>query len=120
MNQQQSRKALAGVLALGGVLLAAPFLWQAWTSNHELDGKAPAFDAPAARPVADLLGCLVHRPQGGLRLSIVSENHFADAARGIVVRIEPAGSAHRIKAWVRAGSMLSAGERAQLERCAAP
>jgi hypothetical protein len=118
LNQNQSRRALIGVLLLGGVLLAAPFLWQAWTSGHELDGKAAAFDAPSQRPVKDLLGCLVHRPEDGLRLTIMAENHFTDPARGIVVRIEPQGQAHAIKAWISEGTALTAGETAQLKACA--
>ncbi len=119
MNQQQSRKVLIGVLALGAVLLSAPLLWRAWTTGHELGGKTAVFDAPAKRPVSDLLGCLVHRPAGGLKLSIMTENHFADPARGIVVRIEPQAQGTRIKAWIEAGGTLTAGETAQLASCAA-
>ncbi len=107
------------MLLLGGLLLSAPFLWKAWTSGHELNGKVAAFDAPSQRPVKDLLGCLVHRPEGGLKLTIMAENHFTDPARGIVVRIEPRGSGHAIRAWTGKGGALTAGETAQLESCAA-
>ena len=119
MNQQQSRKALVGILVLGAGLLSAPLLWQAWTTSHELDGKAKVFDAASPRPLKDVLGCLVHRPEGGLKLDIVSQNHFSDPARGITVRIEPRGQGSRIEAWVTQGSALTAGETAQLQSCAA-
>lgn len=119
MNQQQSRKALVGVLVLGAVLLSAPLLWQAWTKQHELEGKVKAFGAVTARPVKDMLGCLVNRPVGGLRLNIVTQNHFSDTERGITVRIEPRGQGSRIEAWVTQGRALTAGETAQLQSCAA-
>lgn len=107
-----------GVLLLGGVLLAAPFLWQAWSTGQELDGKVAVFDRAGNRPVKDLLGCLVQRPAGGLALTIMSPNHFADPARGIVVRIEPQGGTARLRAWIAQGSALTPGETAQLEGCA--
>lgn len=119
MNQQQSRKALVGILVLGAVLLSAPLLWQAWTTGHELDGKAKAFDVATARPIKDVLGCLVQRPEGGLNLNIVTQNHFSDVDRGIAVRIEPRGQGSRIKAWIVEGRALTAGETAQLQSCAA-
>ncbi|MFM5948210.1 MAG: hypothetical protein ACKOPM_03125 [Novosphingobium sp.] len=119
MNQNRSRKTLIGVLLFGGLLLATPLLWKAWTSGHELNGKVAVFDAPSQRPVGDLLGCLAHRPEGGLKLTIMAENHFTDPARGVVVRIEPQGQAHAIKAWISEGATLTAGETAQLKSCAA-
>ena len=119
MNQQQSRKALIGILALGAVLLSAPLLWQEWTISHELQGKAKAFDAATARPLKDVLGCLVHRPAGGLKLNIVTQNHFSDAARGIAVKIEPRGQGTRLQAWITKGGSLTAGETTQLQTCAA-
>lgn len=119
MNQRQSRRALIGVLLLGGVLLSAPLLWRAWTAGHELKGKVAVFDASTKRPVGDLLGCLVHRPDDGLKLSIMAENHFADPNRGIVVRIEPTADGAQLKAWITADNALSAGETAQLSGCAA-
>lgn len=115
LNQQRSRKALIGVLLLGGLLLSAPFLWQAWTTSHELTGKVPAFAMASQGSDAELLGCLVDRPADGLKLSIMSPGHFADPARGIVVRIEPG----QLKAWIETGGALTAGEQAQLTRCAA-
>ena len=119
MNQRQSRKALVAILVLGAVLLSAPLLWQAWTTSHELQGKAKAFDTASPNPVKKVLGCVVHRPEGGLKLNIVTQNHFSDPARGIVVRIEPRGQGSRIEAWITQGSALTAGETAQLQSCAA-
>jgi len=119
LNQQQSRKALVGILVLGAGLLSAPLLWQAWTTSHELDGKAKVFDAASPRPLKDVLGCLVHRPEGGLKLNILTQNHFSDPARGITVRIEPRGQGSRIQGWITAGRTLTAGETAQLQSCAA-
>jgi len=111
---------LIGVLALGAVLLASPFLWQAWTTSHELNGKHQVFDVVSPRAPSAVLGCLVKRPTAaGLSLSIVSPNHFSDSARGIVVRIEPRGQATWIGAWITQGKALTAAERAQLESCAA-
>lgn len=118
MNQQQSRRALIGVGVLGALLLAAPLLWQAWTTSHELAGKTSAFDAATDRTAKELLACLVHRPAGGLRLEIVTANHFADPHRGITVRIETRAEARRLKAWITRGAALSAGETAQLQGCA--
>lgn len=107
------------MLLFGGLLLSAPFLWQAWTSGHELDGKVAVFDAASSRPANALLECLVQRPDQGLKLSIVAENHFADSARGIAVRIEPRGDGQAIKAWITSGRTLTAGEAAQLRGCTA-
>lgn len=106
------------MLLFGAVLLAAPLLWNGWTSGRELNGKVAAFDAVSQRPVKDLVGCLVQRQAGGLSLSIMTVNHFADPARGIVVRIEPQGAAARVRAWIAEGSALTAGETAQLAGCA--
>ncbi len=119
MDQRKSRRTLIGVILFGLLLLASPLLWQGWTAASELDGKHPVFDQAGPRPLSDVLGCLVQRPAGGLALSIVSPNHFADDARGIVVRIEPRGQGSRIRAWIAEGADLSAGERSQLESCAA-
>lgn len=119
MNQQQSRKALAAILVLGAVLLSAPLLWQAWTTSHELQGKSIAFNAVSKRAPGDVLGCLVHRGAEGLKLDIVSQNHFSDPARGIAVRLEPGSAGTRIEAWITTGQALTAGETAQLQSCAA-
>lgn len=107
------------MILFGLALLASPLLWQAWTAASELDGKRLVLDVNSPRPIKDVLGCLVQRPAGGLALSIVSPNHFADDARGIAVRIEPRGQGSRIRAWIAEGEDLSDGERAQLESCAA-
>lgn len=118
MDQRKSRRALIGVLLLGAVLLASPLLWQAWTTGHELDGKVAAFSAPTARAERDLLACLVQRPPQGLHLQIISANHFADPARGLVVRIERGSDGTRLTAWIAPGTALTAGEAAQLRGCA--
>lgn len=118
MNQKQSRRALIGVGVLGALLLSTPLLWQAWTTSHELTGKVAVFDAAARRPAKDLLACLVHRPEGGLRLEIMTANHFTDPDRGITVRIERQGETQRLKAWITQGQVLSSGEAAQLQDCA--
>ncbi len=119
MNQQQSRKALVAILVLGAILLSAPLLWHAWTVSRELDGKSKAFAAETSRPLKDVLGCLIHRPEGGLKLDIMTQNHFSDAERGIAVKIEPREQGTRIEAWITTGQNLSAGETAQLQGCAA-
>lgn len=119
MNQQQSRKALVAILVLGAVLLSAPLLWQAWTTSHELQGKSKAFAATTTRASGDVLGCLIHRGAGGLKLDIVSQNHFSDPARGIAVRLEPGSPGTRVEAWITQGSALTAGETAQLRSCTA-
>lgn len=118
MNQKQSRRALIGVGVLGALLLSTPLLWQAWTNSHELTGKVAVFDAASRRPAKDMLACLVHRPAGGLRLEIMTANHFADPDRGITVRIEQHPDAPRLKAWITRGQALSSGEAAQLQGCA--
>lgn len=107
------------MILFGLVLLASPLLWQAWTASTELSGKRQVFDVASPRPLSAVLGCLVKRPTGGLSLSIVSRNHLANSARGIVVRIEPRGQGSRIRAWIAEGNDLSAEELAQLESCAA-
>lgn len=109
---------LIAVLVFGAVLLAAPFLWNSWTSGHELNGKLAVFDAASQRSAKDLVGCLVQRPAGGLTLSIVTVNHFADPARGLVVRIEPKAAGTQLRAWIAKGGALMPGERAQLAGCA--
>lgn len=117
MSQTRSRKKLIAVLLFGAVLLAAPLLWNGWTSGRELSGKVAVFEATSQRPVKDLVGCLVQRPAGGLSLSIMTVNHFADPARGLVVRIEPQGTTARLRAWIAEGSALTSGEKAQLAEC---
>lgn len=119
MDQRKSRRTLIGVILFGLALLASPLLWQVWTASTELDGKRQVFDVASPRPLSAVIGCLVKRPTGGLSLSIVSPNHFADAQRGIAVRIEPRGQGSRIRVWIAEGLDLSAAERAQLESCAA-
>ena len=119
MNQQQSRKALAAILVLGAVLLSAPLLWHEWTVSREMVGKTKAFDAVTARPLKDVFSCMVHRPEGGLKLDIVTQNHFSDSARGIAVKIEAQGRGSRVQAWIAKGDALTAGETAQLQSCAA-
>lgn len=106
------------MVLFGLLLLSSPFLWQAWTAASELDGKRQVFDATSPRPLKAVLGCLVQRPQGGLVLTIVSPNHFADTERGLAVRIEPRGQGTRLRAWLAEGVNLSAAELAQLESCA--
>lgn len=118
MSLNSSRKKLIAVLVLGALLLSAPFLWNAWTAARELNGKVAAFDAPTTRPVKDVLGCLVQRPEGGLKLQIMAMNHFADTDRGITVRIEPQAGGARLKAWIDQGKTLTQGETAQLSSCA--
>lgn len=108
-----------GILVLGAVLLSAPLLWQAWTTSHDLQGKAKAFDAVTTRAPGDVLGCIVHRAPGGLKLDIVSQNHFSDPSRGIAVRLEPGSAGTRVEAWITKGQTLTAGETAQLQSCAA-
>jgi len=119
LNQQQSRKALVGILVLGAVLLSTPLLWHAWTVSRELDGKSKAFEAATPRPLKDVMACLIHRPAGGLKLDIMTQNHFSDAQRGIAVKIEPNGQGTRIEAWITTGQSLSEGETVQLQGCAA-
>lgn len=106
------------MLLLGAVLLSAPLLWNAWTTSHELDGKVATFDATTTRPAKDVFSCLIHRPEGGLKLGITTTNHFADPDRGIAVRIEPGASNTRLRAWIKDGAALTPGETAQLESCA--
>jgi len=119
LDQRKSRRTLIGVILFGLLLLASPLLWQVWTASTELDGKSKVFDVASPRPLSAVLACLVKRPTGGLSLSIVSPNHFADNTRGLVVRIEPRGQGSRLRAWMPDGTDLSAGEQAQLESCAA-
>ncbi|MFN3515611.1 MAG: hypothetical protein ACK4YM_00430 [Novosphingobium sp.] len=119
MDQRQSRRTLIGLVLLGLLLLASPLLWQVWTISTELDGKTKVFDVASPRPLSAVLACLVKRPTSGLSLSIISPNHFADRTRGLVVRLEPRGQGSRLRAWMPDGADLSAGERAQLEGCAA-
>ena len=119
MNQQQSRKALAAILVLGAVLLSAPLLWHQWTVSRETVDKTKAFGAVTARPLKDVFSCLVHRPEGGLKLDIVTQNHFSDSVRGIAVKIEAQGKGSRLEAWIAKGNALTAGETAQLQSCAA-
>lgn len=105
------------MLVFGAVLLAVPLLWNSWTSEHELNGKVAVFDAPSQRSVKDLVGCLVQRPAGGLSLSIMTVNHFADPARELVVRIEPKATGTQLRAWIAKGGALTPGEMAQLAGC---
>lgn len=117
MNQQRSRRTLVAIGIGAAALLAGPFVWKAWNSGHELADKQLAFEQRSPRAVGDLLGCLVKRHPGGLSLDISSENHFVDAGRGLVVRIEPHGDYRTLKAWNAAGK-LAPDETAQLEACA--
>lgn len=107
-----------GLLALA--LLASPFVLQSWNSGRELSGKVLVFEGSTAASSKDLLHCLVQRPVGGLALSISRENEFYDAARGLAVRIERAGAAHRLRAWANPAAALTAGEQAQLTACLTP
>ena len=107
-----------GVLALA--LLASPFVLQSWNSSRELTGKVLAFKGLSRASSADLLKCLVQRPAGGLVLSISRENEFYAAPRGVAVRVDLAGSQHRLRAWAPPGTVLTAGEQAQLTACLTP
>ncbi len=120
MNQQQSRRTLIGVGALALMLLASPFVLQAWTSSRELSGKVLVFEGQSAASSNDLLRCLVQRPAGGLTLTISRENEFFEARRGLAVRIDRAAAGHRLRAWAEPGNALTAAEQAQLSACLTP
>ena len=125
MNQKQSRRALIGVGALALLALASPLLLQTWTARKELDGKVLVFEGTTGAHRADLLKCLVGRPEGGLALQISRADEFYQENRRLAVRVAaaPAGSpsgSHLLRAWLPQGETLSVGERRQLQSCLTP
>ena len=106
-----------GALAL--VLLVGPWAWRTWQEGHLTQGKIKVFDQASARPSLDLAMCLMKHEPGKLALGISSENHFTDAARGLVVEITAKGARRDVTAWLPQGAILQPGETAQLDACTA-
>ena len=122
-GQVRSRRIMLAMGALALLLMTGPWLLRQWNEGHATAGKVAVYRQAFAAPPLDTAMCLLHREPGGLMLSIESENNFAQTARQLAVRIEPRteprGSAQTITAWLPRGGALSAGELAQLQRCAA-
>ena len=108
-------------MAIGGlalVRLVGPWVLRQWQEVHLIAGKVKVAEFPSARPSLDLALCLMKREQEGLALSINSENHFSDTARGLVVEVRAHGPERTVSAWLPSGAALQPGEQAQLHACA--
>ena len=104
-----------GAVAL--VALAGPWVWRAWTEAHLTDGKDKVYADSSAQTSVDLAMCLLKRRPNGLALEISSENHYVDAARGVVVELSAIGSRRAVTAWAPKGEKLQVGEIAHLDSC---
>ena len=101
------------------MLLVGPWALREWQEDHLTANKVMALQIPSARPSLDLALCLMKHEPHGLMLAISSENHFSDAARGLVVEILPHGPGRMVSAWLPQGAVLQPGEVAQLSACSA-
>ena len=106
---------VVGAVAL--TALAGPWVWRAWSETHLTDGKVQAFADSSSRSSVDLAMCLLKRRPSGLALEISSENHYVDAARGVVVELSAAGGRRAVTAWAPKGTRLQVGEIAHLDSC---
>lgn len=116
--QLRSRRILLAIGGLALVLLVGPWALRQWQEDHLTAGKIRVAEIPSARPSLDLALCLMkHEPQG-LTLTINSENHFSDTARGLVVEVLPHGPSRIVSVWLPQGAVLQPHEVAQLSACA--
>ena len=118
-DQVRSRRILIAIGALAAVLLTAPYAMRRWSEVQMLSGKDQRFQDHTYRSTGDLLKCLLKRVRGGLALQVVSENHFADPARGLAVVVDNHGDYRIVRAWLPKGAALTPGEATQLGSCAA-
>ena len=118
-GQVRSRRILLAFGGLALVLLFGPWALRHWQEAHLTSGKVLALELPSARPSLDLALCLMKHDPRGLALVISSENHFTDAARGLVVEVLPQGNARKVSAWLPEGAVVQPGEVAQLSACSA-
>ncbi len=110
------------MLAIGGlalVVLIGPWALREWQEDHLTAGKVMVLGIPSARPSLDLALCLIKHEPLGLALTISSENHFSDPARGLVVEVLPHGPTRMVSVWLPQGAVLQPGEVAQLRACTA-
>jgi len=117
--QTRSRRILLVIGALALVLLLGPWAWRSWEESHLTQGKVMVFEHGSAKSSLDLALCLMKHEPGGLALGILSENHFTDPARGLVVEIAAKGAQRDVTAWLPQGATLQPGEAAQLNACTA-
>ena len=117
-GQLRSRRILLAIGGLALVLLVGPWGLRQWQEDHLTAGKIKVAEFPSARPSLDLALCLMKHEPEGLALSINSENHFSDTARGLVVEVLPHGPSRIVSAWLARGAVLQPHEVAQLSACA--
>ena len=117
--QVRSRRILLAFGGLALVLLFGPWALRHWQEAHLTAGKVLMLELPSTRPSLDLALCLMKHDPRGLALAISSENHFSDAARGLVVEVLPEGNTRKVSAWLPEGAVLQPGEVAQLSTCSA-
>ena len=118
-GQLRSRRILLAIGGLALVLLVGPWALRQWQEDHLTAGKIKVAEIASARPSLDLALCLMKHEPNGLALSINSENHFSDPARGLVVEIAAKGDRRDVSAWLPQGAILQPGEAAQLSACTA-
>ena len=118
-KQTRSRRMMLALGVLALLLMTGPWLLRQFNEGRTTAGKLAAYQVSTNAPPLDTAMCLLRHEPGGLMLQIESENNFTHAARQLAVRIERSGAAQTITAWLPRGEALSAGELAQLQRCAA-
>ena len=118
-NQTRSRRIMLAIGALALTLMTGPWVMRQFNESRTTAGKVAAYQVTSNAPPLDTAMCLLRHEPGGLVLMIESENNFTQAGRRLAVRIERSGAAQTITAWLPRGEALSAGELAQLQRCAA-
>ena len=104
-----------GALALA--LLALPFALRAWADHRALAGKVQLFQDHSYRPDAELALCLLKRAPGGLALAVVSEDHYADPARGLALTIDNRGDFRVVRVYGKTPRALDPAALAQVRGC---
>ena len=117
-KQARSRRLIVAMGVLALVLMTGPWVLRQFNESRTTAGKLAVFEQQSNAPPLDTAMCLLRHQPGGLMLKIESENNFTQPARQLAVRMEQAGSAQTITAWLPRGAALSAGETAQLQQCA--
>ncbi len=118
--QARSRRILLAVGGLALTALVAPWAYRQWQEDHLTAGKTKVLALASARPSLDLALCLLKHQPGGLALAFLSENHYSDPARGLVVELRVSRADRSIGVWLPPGATLQPGEAAQIKSCAAP
>ena len=114
MNRSQRILIAIGLAALAA--MAAPYVLRGVVDSRAVSGKVQVFEGSSARANKDLTLCLIKHP-GALKLSVSSNDLYANPASGLAVRIDEEGQSRKVTAWLPKGQILTAEQAAQLKGC---